>query len=254
MIKKVILAVLIMFTYAKIVGQDNSSITTKLFVYGGQLNKQFLKYTAELTGKEKPKIIFLPTATGDSDRYINYWYELCSDLDIEPHVLRVWINSYRQKESFENVLLKMDAIIVGGGNTLNMLAIWKAQEIDQALKKAYKKGIILAGGSAGSLCWFNGGTTDSRPKELSIVKGLSFLDYSHCPHYHSEESRRPLYHKNILTGKLGDGYACDDNAGILFINDKVKEAVTLDEQSNSYFVYKNNGKIEEEKIEAKILK
>jgi len=85
----------------------------------------------------------------------------------------VWINSTTQKKSFEEILLSMGAIIVGGGNTLNMLAIWKAQEIDLALKKAYDKGIVIAGGSAGSLCWFNAGTTDSRPKELTIVKGPS---------------------------------------------------------------------------------
>ncbi|MCL4124558.1 UNVERIFIED_CONTAM: hypothetical protein GTU68_051000 [Idotea baltica] len=226
----------------------------KLFVYGGQVNKEFIKYTAELTGKENPKICFLPTATADNQYYINYWYELCSGLDLEPKVMEVWINSTSQKKSFEEILLGMDAIIVGGGNTLNMLAIWRAQEIDLALKKAYDKGIVLAGGSAGSLCWFNAGTTDSRPKELTIVKGLGFLEFSHCPHYHSEETRKPLYHKNIMEKKLTDGYACDDNSGILFINGAVSKSVSTDSESFSYYVKEENGKVIEEKLSSEIIK
>ncbi len=233
---------------------SNAQIEQKAFVYGGQVTKAFIKYTAELTNKKKPKICFIPTATADSQRYINYWYELCSDLNIEPKVMKVWINSSTQKKSFEEILLNMDAIIVGGGNTLNMLAIWKAQKIDLALKKAYEKGIIIAGGSAGSLCWFNAGTTDSRPKELTIVKGLSFLDYSHCPHYHSEKSRKPLYHKNILEKKLTNGYACDDKSGILFINGKPKRSVSLDTESFSYYVYEKDGQIFEEKLTSEIIK
>ena len=110
---------------------------------------EFIKYTAELTKKERPKICFLPTAWADDVYYINYWYELCSDLEVVPKVLRVWITSPTQNESFEEILMDMDAIIVGGGNTLNMLAIWKAQEIDVALLKAYDNGTVMAGGSAG---------------------------------------------------------------------------------------------------------
>ena len=85
-----------------------------LFVYGGQVNQGFVKYTAQLTGKKKPRICFLPTATGDAAWYIEYWYELCHDLEIEPHVLKVWISSSSQDWDFEGYLLQMDAIIVGG--------------------------------------------------------------------------------------------------------------------------------------------
>lgn len=231
-------------------GQATSTIEKKIFIYGGGVTKEFIGYTARLTGKEKPKICLIPTAKGDRDQYIIYWYELCSELDVEPHVLRVWINSADQQESWEEILTEMDAIIVSGGNTLNMLAIWKAQEIDLALRKAYDKGTILAGGSAGSLCWFNGGTTDSRPKELSIVKGLNFLEFSHCPHYNTEESRRPMYHKNILEGRLSDGYACDDESGILFVDGNAVKAVSIGEDNYSYYVYKKDGKIIEERMES----
>jgi peptidase E len=156
--------------------------------------------------------------------------------------------------SFEEALLNMDAIVVGGGNTLNMMAIWKAQGIDLVLKKALEKGIILAGGSAGSLCWFENGTTDSRPIELSVVEGLGFLPYSHCPHYSSEENRRPLYHKNIENGIFKPGYAMDNNSGIIFKNGKPFRVVSLGEEYNCYFVSMKDGKVVEEKLESEILK
>lgn len=227
----------------------------QLLVYGsGRHTVPFLNYMAEATGKEKPNFCFIPTASGEDQDYINSFYEVCSQINVVPYVMSVWINSYDQKESFEELISKMDAIVVGGGNTLNMLAIWKAQGIDIALRNAYEHGVVMGGGSAGSLCWFNGGTTDSRPKELSIVKGMRFIDKSHCPHYNSEKFRRPLYHNNILSGKLSDGYACDDRAAIHFIDGEVHTAISLDEENNSYYVYVKDGEIIEEQLTAEIIR
>lgn len=225
-----------------------------IFPFGSGPNKLFINEIIKLTGKEKPKICFLPTASGDSERNIIRWYELVHDLSVEPSVQRVWISSYNQKQTFEEVLLNVDAIVVGGGNTLNMMAIWKAQGIDVVLKKALEKGIVLAGGSAGSLCWFENGTTDSRPIELSVVEGLGFLPFSHSPHYDAEEYRRPLYEKNIANGIFKAGYAMDNNAGIIFKNGKPFKVVSIDEKHNSYFVSIKNGKVVEEKLEAVILR
>lgn len=227
----------------------------QLVIYGsGRHTVPFLGYIAKITGKTKPNLCFIPTASGEDEEYIASFYNVCSQLDVTPHVLSVWINSYDHKESFEEILSKMDAIIVGGGNTLNMLAIWKAQGIDAALKKAYDSGVVMGGGSAGSLCWFNGGTTDSRPKELSIVKGMKFIDKSHCPHYNSEKTRRPLYHQNILSGKLSDGYACDDRSAIHFIDGKVFKSLSLDSDNHSYYVFQENGGIVEQKLPGILLK
>lgn len=224
-------------------------MTKQLFIYGsGRHTLPFLHYIAELTGKSKPNMCFIPTASGDDTAYIDSFHEVCSQLSVQPHVLKVWISSYSQQETYAEIIGKMDAIIVGGGNTLNMLAIWKAQGIDLLLKQAYDQGVVMGGGSAGSLCWFNAGTTDSRPKELSIVKGMRFIDKSHCPHYNSEKSRRPLYHKNILTGALSEGYACDDRAAIHFLNGKVQQGVSLDTENHAYHVFEKNGEIVEEQI------
>jgi len=226
----------------------------QLLIYGsGKHRLPFIKKLAEITGKEKPHICFIPTASGDDSDYIISFYDVCKELPVVPHVLRVWINSYEQDETFEAIISKMDAIVVGGGNTLNMLAIWKAQGIDILLKKAYERGCVMAGGSAGSLCWFNGGTTDSRPAELSIVEGLKIIDLSHCPHYNSEDSRRPLYHQNILSGKLTDGYACDDQAAIHFVDGRIAQAISINDENHSYFVHLVNGTIVEDKLKATII-
>ncbi len=226
----------------------------QLFIYGsGRHTVPFMNYMAEATGKTRPNICFIPTASGDDKDYIIRFYEVCKQLNVIPHILEVWINSYDHKETFEDKIARMDAIVVGGGNTLNMLAIWKAQGIDSALKRAYENGVVMGGGSAGSLCWFNGGTTDSRPAELSVVKGMAFIDKSHCPHYNSETSRRPLYHQNILSGKLSNGYACDDRSAIHFVNGEVHASVSLDADNKAYFVYEQEGKIVEERIQGQIL-
>jgi dipeptidase E len=232
---------------------QNKSIDKTIFVGGAGLNKMFIKYVASLTNKPDPKVCYIPTATGDSPTTILNWYANCEGLPLRPYVMRTFINSNTSPESFEEIIMSMDAIIVGGGNTLNMIAIWKAQGIDVALKKAYDKGIILAGGSAGSLCWFTAGSTDSRPKYLTIVEGLNFLNFSHSPHYLKEESRRPLYHELILSGKLKAGYACDDLAGLLFVNGEMKKSVTQSAEYRNYFVSIKDGKIHEQVLPAEII-
>lgn len=222
------------------------SAVRKLFVYGGDFDRRFTRHVASLTGKPNPKICFLPTATGDAPGYVMRWFESCADLPIRAYVQRSFISSYAQKDSFEKVFAGMDAILVGGGNTLNMIAIWKAQGIDVALRKAWESGVILGGGSAGSLCWFEHGTSDSRPGELTKVEGLGFISGSHCPHYHAEAQRRPLYLSKIRSGEYEPGYACDDRAGIYFENEVVRQVVSLDEGSNAYHVsLAANGQIDE---------
>ena len=225
----------------------------KILAYGGAPQKAFIKQVIALTGKSRPRICFLPTASADNPYGVNSWYDLCHDLPVEPYVLSVWVNSSPEQQTFEEKLMSMDAIIVGGGNTLNMIAIWKAQGIDTVLRKAYDKGIVLAGGSAGSICWFLASYSDSRPKNLSIVNGLGFLPYSHCPHYHSEPGRKPLYTAALLDGKMTAGYACDDKAGILFLNEKYSRSVALDTSSHTYFLSVKDGKIDEQTFDAEII-
>ncbi|HNP23933.1 MAG TPA: peptidase E [Panacibacter sp.] len=228
-------------------------LVRKLFVYGGEFDRAFIKYVAALTGKENPKICFLPTATGDAAGYVMRWFENCAGLPVLPYVQRSFISSYSQKESFEDIFTNMDAILVGGGNTLNMMAIWKAQGMDIALRKAYEQGVVLGGGSAGSLCWFEQGSTDSRPGKLTTVEGLGLIKTSHSPHYDGEAERRPLYWSKIKSGAYKPGYACDDKAGIYFENEEVKEVVSLNEKSNAYFVGLEGAEIKETVLQKTLL-
>jgi dipeptidase E len=226
-----------------------------IFAYGGNFNRPFMEYIIKLTNKQHPRICYLATASGDNPVNILAWYKECEGLAMQPFVQKLFVNSQNEPHPFEETLLSMDAIVVGGGNTLNMMAIWQAQGIDSILKKAYDRGIILSGGSAGSVCWFNEGLSDSRPKDLSVVKGLGFIPYSHCAHYRSQPQRRPLYLDDLLTGKMGAGYALDDSAGVLFVNGKYVRAVSLDDRNNAYYISVTGGRVNEQLLQpAEILK
>jgi len=170
----------------------------KILLAGGGFGTTFIKYLASLTGKERPRLCYLPTASADRDSGSLRWYQNCAPLNVEPFVQASFISSYRMDQTFEEVLLSMDGIVVSGGNTLNQQAIWKAQGIDAVLREAWDRGIVLGGASAGSLCWFEEGTTDSRPKDLTKVECLGFLTGSHSPHYDGEPERRPTYQRMIL--------------------------------------------------------
>ncbi|OFX81802.1 MAG: hypothetical protein A2X20_02025 [Bacteroidetes bacterium GWE2_40_15] len=223
-----------------------------IFVFGGDISLKFVQYVVDLTKKQNPKVCYLPTASADNEDNIKLWSFFCKQLSIEPFVLKVWVSSDDSPKTFEETLLDMDAIVVGGGNTLNMIGIWKAQGIDIILNKALKKGVVLAGGSAGSICWFKSGISDSRPVKLSIVNGLGFLKYSNCPHY-SVEARSALYLQMIKEKQMPFGYACDDRAGILFKNGKAVDFVSQSDKHNSFFIKKRNGVIQEIKMESRIL-
>jgi dipeptidase E len=230
-----------------------SRATRKILIAGGGFNTAFIRYMATLTGKKRPRICYLPTASADNPNGIVNWFRNCAPLDVEPHVQESFIASFRQTKGWDEVLLSMDAIVASGGNTLNQQAIWRAQGIDVVLREAWDRGIVLGGASAGSLCWFEEGTTDSRPKELSIVQCLGFLKGSHSPHYDAEKDRRPLYHKLIGSGQMKPGYACDNDAGIYFEDNEVKRVVATRPGAKVYYVSVVNGKVEERVMEPELI-
>jgi dipeptidase E len=231
------------------IGSTNAAPTRRILIAGGGFNQTWIRYMARLTGKPRPRICYLPTAVGDSPDAIVNFYATCATLDVEPHVQRVFIESLSQTLGWDDVLLSMDAIVCSGGNTLNQQAIWKAQGIDSVLRTAWDRGIILGGASAGSLCWFEEGTTDSRPKALSIVKCLGFLRGSHSPHYDAEPGRRPLYQKLIGSGEMKPGYACDNDAGIYFEDHDVKRVLSARDGAKVYYVSVTNGVVTERVME-----
>ena len=223
--------------------------TRKILIAGGGFNTAFIRYMAELTGKPRPKLCYLPTASADAPAGIITWFKNCAPLNVEPSVQESFIASTAQPRSWEEVFLSVDGIVASGGNTLNQQAIWKAQGIDLVLRKAWDQGIVLGGASAGSLCWFEEGTTDSRPKELTTVQGLGFLKGSHSPHYDREPGRRPLYQKLIASGEMKPGYACDNDAGIYFEDNEVKRVVSARDGAKVYYVSRVDGKAVERVME-----
>jgi len=227
----------------------NLAATRKILIAGGGFRTSFIRYMAQLTGKPRPRLCFLPTASADSAEATIGWYASCAPLNVEAHVQNVFIESLTQTQGWDDVLLSMDGIVCSGGNTLNQQAIWKAQGIDGILRQAWDRGIVLGGASAGSLCWFEEGTTDSRPKTLSIVKCLGFLKGSHSPHYDAEPGRRPLYQKLISAGDMKAGYACDNDAGLYFEDNEVKRVVSSRVGAKVYYVSMVNGVINERVME-----
>jgi dipeptidase E len=225
----------------------------KILIAGGGFNEAFIRLMAQLTGKPRPRLCYLPTASADRPDGTITWFQACSKLDVVPFVQESFISSYRQMQSWEEVLLSMDGIVASGGNTLNQQAIWKAQGIDEVLRKAWDRGIVLGGASAGSLCWFEEGTTDSRPKELTTVKCLGFIKGSHSPHYDREAPRRPTYQRMIASGEMKPGYACDNDAGLYFEDNEVKRVVSARQGAKCYHVTLENGKVVEHVLEPEMI-
>lgn len=227
--------------------------TRKILIAGGGFGAAFIRYMAHLTGKERPRVCYLPTASADSESGTLNWYRTCATLEVTPFDQESFVSSYSMSRGWDEILLSMDGIVVSGGNTLNQQAIWRAQGIDQVLREAWDRGIVLGGASAGSLCWFEEGTTDSRPKELTKVECLGFLKGSHSPHYDGEEQRRPTYHRLIASGVLKPGYACDNNAGIYFEENEVRRVVATRAGAKVYRVHLVGGRVVEEVLEPELI-
>ena len=147
-------------------------------------------------------------------------------------------------------------IYVGGGNTANMLAIWRVHGVDKALKKAWEAGVVLAGSSAGANCWFDASLTDSFGPNLDPLKdGLKLLPGSFCPHYDSESLRRPRYEEVVGSGALPGGYAADDGVGVLFNGHDLEEVVASLPGQHAYRVERRKGNaVAETQLRARLLR
>lgn len=200
-------------------------------------------YILGLTGKVRPRVLFLATATGDNPDYILSFYETYHADRCLPFHLRLFQRTVPDLRAF---ILGFDAIHVGGGNTANMLDVWRRQGVGEILREAWHAGAVLTGGSAGGLCWFEGGTTDSFGPLLQVFpEGLGFLDGSFCPHYDADDQRQPLFHSAILDGSLPAGYAVDDLASVHFHGTNFVRAVSSDPKSAARHIEAVDGKIVE---------
>ncbi len=208
------------------------------------------KYFLKLTGQTCPNICFLPTAAGDSDWMIRRFYDAALRLECKPCHLSLF---NAPSEDLEAIILDQDALYIGGGNTRNMLVLWRDWGVNLILRKAWEKGIVLGGVSAGSICWFDEGVTDSIPGRLTPLNYLGFLPGSNCPHFDSEAARRPSYHQLILNGEISDGVAADDGVALHYVENQLHQVVSSRQTASAYTVCKNGDKITEEKIKPRFL-
>jgi dipeptidase E len=206
-------------------------------------------YIISQSDKINPRICFIPTASGDSDNYISRFYNFFDKQRCEPSHLSLFKPPTRDLENF---ILEKDIIYVGGGNTRNLLVLWKEWGLDAILKKAWEQGIVLAGISAGSICWFEEGVTDSYGDELEPINCLGFLKGSNCPHYDGEANRRPSYQELVAKGNIKSGIATDDGVALHYADHKLKDIVSSRPNAKAYKVYFDKT-VKEIELETKFL-
>ncbi|HEX4959276.1 MAG TPA: peptidase E [Thermoanaerobaculia bacterium] len=199
------------------------------------------EYVLAQAGVESPAVLFLPTASGDADPYLVRFYAAFSAFSCRPSHLSL----FRQTPDLRASLLSQDVIYVGGGNTKSMLGVWREWGLPEVLREAWEAGVVLAGVSAGAICWFEQGLTDSYLGELRPLPCLGFLAGSCCPHYDGEAARRPTFHRLLRSGKMLPGLAADDGAALHFVGDRLHKVVASRPGANAYRLQLVNGEAEE---------
>ncbi len=209
-------------------------------------------YILGLTGKERPRVCFVPTASGDAASDIERFYAAFTARPCEPTHLSLFRAPY---PAIGDILRSHDVIYVGGGSTANMLAIWRLHSLDETLRQAWERGVVLAGVCAGGLCWFDAGVTDSLSPELVPWRdGLGLLSGSFCPHYDGEADRRPAYHRFVREGRLPPGYAADRFVALHFEGTELTEVVSSREGHAAYRVEADGEAVSEGRIEPRVLR
>ena len=201
--------------------------------FGGSPGQGIIEqYILNQTRKKRPKICFIPTATGDNEAYKVNFYSTFTKLNCEP----THLDFFKRTPDLKKLILNQDVIFVGGGNTKSMLAVWKEWKLDKILKEAYRNGIVMSGVSAGAICWFQNGITDSWASELKIMPCLNFVRGTCCPHYDEEPERKPFV-KNLLDRKkVKKIYAVDGGVALHIKNEENFKSVVFRKTKSSYAV------------------
>jgi dipeptidase E len=215
---------------------------------GGKFCPELARFLVDLTGKERPRVLYIGTAMAEDPAAALLMYDRfgpvveLSRLEFFP-----W-----PPDDLRSIVLDQDLIFVGGGNTANMLAIWRVHGVDELLREAWDRGVVLSGSSAGGICWFEHGVTDSFGPQLDRMECLGFLPGSFCPHWDDEELRKPRY-RELLSGGLPGGYAADSGVGLHFVDGELREVLACEEGSKAYRVEVRNGEVVETPIESRVL-
>jgi dipeptidase E len=210
-----------------------------------EATRRLLAHVIGLAGKAAPKVCVVPTAVGDDAESVLRHYDVLPDEAVRSHLpVFPW-----PPAELRDFVLAQDVVFVSGGNTANMLAIWRVHGLDTILREAWEAGIVLTGWSAGMICWYEAGVTDSFGPQLEGMRdGLGFLAGSACPHYDGEELRRPVYTRLVAEG-FPSGIAADDGVGVHYVGTELAEVVTAREGAQAYRV----GPDGEEQLAARLL-
>jgi dipeptidase E len=216
------------------------------------------RYCLDCTGKTVPNVCFIPTASGDSEDFLSRFYTAFARYSCKPSHLAFFRKPRSGAIPLDNIeesLLNQDVIYVGGGNTRSMLAVWREWNLDKILRKAWQSGILLAGMSAGAICWFEYGGTDSNGGDrMTPLKGLGLIQGSCTPHYDGESNRRPDLHQLVKNVELPLGIGIDDGVAVLFEGQQVIEVVASRPAAKAYQIKREeDGHVIEEPLETKYL-
>jgi dipeptidase E len=213
-------------------------------------NKLLDDYVLSATGAARPRVCFLPTASGDADHYIVRFYRHFPASCCEPS----HVSLFRRDQEVRDLraqLLEQDLIYVGGGSVISLLGVWRAHGLDHILRAAWEAGVVLCGLSAGSLCWFAEGLTAFHG-ESRRVAGLGMLPWSNAVHYDKEAGRRPAFQAAIADGMVA-GYAADDGAALHFVGEDLARVVASRPGARGYRVERVGGEVLELPVEATYL-
>jgi len=199
------------------------------------------KYVIQQTGVESPRVVFVPTASGEPDHYVSSFYAAFLKLGCRPSVLTF----FKRTPELRSFLLNQDVIYVGGGNTKTLLAVWHDWGVTEILREAWEAGVVLTGVSAGAICWFERGLTDSFSDELRPLDCLGFLPGSCCPHYDGEPQRRPSYHRLLASGEINAGVAIEDWSGVHFIGRELHRVIASKRGARAYSMRAVYGSVQE---------
>ncbi|TDE13472.1 peptidase E [Jiangella asiatica] len=205
-----------------------------------------------LTGADRPKLCFVATASGDSVIYIQAIYAAFAGWPVDVSHLALF--SMPNVDDLRKHVLGQDVLWVGGGSVAGLLAMWRLHGLDEVMREAWEAGVVLAGVSAGSICWHVGGTTDSfGPRLRPVTDGLGLLPFGNGVHYDAEEERRPLLHELVAAGTLPASYATDDGAGLLYRGTELAGVYAETEGARAYLVEAAGGQVVETALSAERL-
>jgi peptidase E len=190
--------------------------------------------------KANPRICMLPTACGERQESIDKFYQYFQTKGAKASHISLFCPEI---EDIDAHLAAQDAIYITGGNTKSMLALWKEWGVDKALIKAYEAGVFIFGVSAGAMCFFDEGFSDSFPNQYTNISCLGVLPGSFCPHYIRDEVRAKLYEKSIRNNKNKPGIAVEDGVALYYANGSLSEIIRTRDEANAYRIY-SSGKIE----------